>query len=405
MKLKPLLAVVALLAVLSAAVYFVGRPAKPTGVDPRLGQPLLTAASIDRASVLTLTENGRTVTLSKASAGGWTVQEYHGFPADFTKLSRLVSDLVGAKVERLVSQNPERIQGFNLGDARITLNDASGKAVWSLDLGKNAEGGGRLVRYDAETKAYLSRLSVFLDTDAKNWADAALLSLTSDDIAHVELSFAEAAPVVASRAKKEDPFAAADAPAGQQISRAKIDSLLSTIGTLRFSETSELTEPNAVAAKANAQTLTVKTFDGRSYTVSIGRKPEQKIMKAPEPGKAGATGPAALGSLADLAKPAAASTGTAASSSPPVPTPIESAGPAAVAGSTTETIPAGPVYAFITASDAAAPVNQLMAKRSFQVFESTFTTLPQTPADLFEPAPAPAASATPAPAPPTPGPN
>ena len=336
MKLKPLLAVVALLAVLSAAVYFVGRPAKPTGVDPRLGQPLLTAASIDQASVLTLTENGRTVTLSKASAGGWTVQEYHGFPADFTKLSRLVSDLVGAKVERLVSQNPERIQGFNLGDARITLNDASGKAVWSLDLGKNAEGGGRLVRYDAETKAYLTRLSVFLDTDAKNWADAALLSLKSDDIAHVELSFAGAAPVVASRAKKEDPFAAADAPAGQQLSRAKIDSLLSTIGTLRFSETSELTEPNAVAAKANAQTLTVKTFDGRSYTVSIGRKPEQKIMKAPEPGKAGATGPAALGSLADLAKPAAPNTGTAASSSAP----SESAGPAAVAGSTTETIPA-----------------------------------------------------------------
>lgn len=403
MKLKPLLAVVALLAVLSAAVYFVGRPAKPTGVDPRLGQPLLTAASIDQASVLTLTENGRTVTLSKASAGGWTVQEYHGFPADFTKLSRLVSDLVGAKVERLVSQNPERIQGFNLGDARITLNDASGKAVWSLDLGKNAEGGGRLVRYDAETKAYLSRLSVFLDTDAKNWADAALLSLKSDDIAHVELSFAEAAPVVASRAKKEDPFAAADAPAGQQLSRAKIDSLLSTIGTLRFSDTSDLAEPNAVAAKANARTLTMKTFDGRSYTVAIGRKPEQKIVKAPEPGKAGATGPAALGSLADLAKPAAPNTGTVASSS----TPSESAGPAAVAGSTTETIPAGPVYAFVTASDAAAPVNQLMAKRSFQVFESTFTTLPQTPADLFEPAPAPAASATPAsvPANPAPGPN
>ena len=401
MKLKPLLAVVALLAVLSAAVYFVGRPAKPTGVDPRLGQPLLTAASIDQASVLTLTENGRTVTLSKASAGGWTVQEYHGFPADFTKLSRLVSDLVGAKVERLVSQNPERIQGFNLGDARITLNDASGKAVWSLDLGKNAEGGGRLVRYDAETKAYLSRLSVFLDTDAKNWADAALLSLKSDDIAHVELSFAEAAPVVASRAKKEDPFAAADAPAGQQLSRAKIDSLLSTIGTLRFSDTSDLAEPNAVAAKANARTITMKTFDGRSYTVAIGRKPEQKIVKAPEPGKAGATGPAALGSLADLAKPAAPNTGTAASSSAP----SESAGPAAVAGSTTETIPAGPVYAFVTASDAAAPVNQLMAKRSFQVFESTFTTLPQTRADLFEPAPAPAASATPAPAPPTPGPN
>jgi len=403
MKLKPLLAVVALLAVLSAAVYFVGRPAKPTGLDPRIGQTLLTAASLDQASALTLTENGRTVTLNKLPAGGWAVQEYHGFPADFTKLSRLVGDLVGAKVERLVSQNPERLQGFNLGDARITLSDASGKAVWSLDLGKNAEGGGRLVRYDAETKAYLTRLSVFLDTEPKNWADASLLSLKTDDIAGVELSFAEGAPLVASRTKKEDPFTAADAPAGQQLSRAKIDSLLSTIGTLRFSDTSDLAEPNAVAAKANARTLAVKTFDGRSYRVAIGRKPEQKIVKAPEAGKAGGTGPTALGSVADLAKVAPSSGATTASA--PAPKPGESAGPAAVVENATETIPAGPVYAFVAASDAAAPVNQLMAKRSFQVFESTFTTLPQSRADLFEPAAAAAPGATPAPTSPAPGPN
>lgn len=402
MKLKPLLAVVALLAALSAAVYFAGRPAKPSGVDPRLGQPLLAAGSVDQASTLTLTENNRSVTLNKLPTGGWVVQDYHGFPADFTKLSRLVSDLVGAKVERLVSQNPERLKGFNLGDARVTFKDATGKAVWSLDLGKNAEGGGRLVRYDAETKAYLTRLSVFLDTDAKNWADASLLSLKSEDIAEVELSFAEGAPVVAARAKKEDPFTTANAPAGQQLSRAKIDSLLSSIGTLRFSDTSDLAEPNAVAAKANARTIAVKTFDGRSYRVAIGRKPEQKIVKAPEAGKTGATGPAALGSLTDLAKSAAPS---AKATTPATAAKPGEAGPAAVVESATETIPAGPVYAFITASDDDAPVNQLMTKRSFQVFESTFTTLPQARADLFEPAPAPAPSATPGPAASTPGPN
>lgn len=402
MKLKPLLAVVALLAALSAAVYFAGRPAKPSGVDPRLGQPLLAAGSVDQASTLTLTENNRSVTLNKLPTGGWVVQDYHGFPADFTKLSRLVSDLVGAKVERLVSQNPERLKGFNLGDARVTFKDATGKAVWSLDLGKNAEGGGRLVRYDAETKAYLTRLSVFLDTDAKNWADASLLSLKSEDIAEVELSFAEGAPVVATRAKKEDPFTTANAPAGQQLSRAKIDSLLSSIGTLRFSDTSDLAEPNAIAAKANARTIAVKTFDGRSYRVAIGRKPEQKIVKAPEAGKTGATGPAALGSLTDLTKSA---TPSATAATPATAAKPGEAGPAAVVESATETIPAGPVYAFITASDDDAPVNQLMTKRSFQVFESTFTTLPQSRADLFEPAPAPAPSATPAPAASTPGPN
>ncbi len=103
MKLKPLLAVVALLAALSAAVYFAGRPAKPSGIDPRVGLPLLAAANVDQASTLTLTENNRSVTLTKLPTGGWAVQEYHGFPADFTKLSRLISDLVGAMSPMIVN--------------------------------------------------------------------------------------------------------------------------------------------------------------------------------------------------------------------------------------------------------------------------------------------------------------
>jgi hypothetical protein len=54
-----------------------------------------------------------------------------------------------------------------------------------------------------------------------------------------------------------------------------------------------------------------------------------------------------------------------------------------------ETIPAGPVYAFITTSDPAAPINALMKKRAFQIYDWNFTSLPQKPDELFEPIPAP----------------
>ena len=54
-----------------------------------------------------------------------------------------------------------------------------------------------------------------------------------------------------------------------------------------------------------------------------------------------------------------------------------------------ETIPAGPVYAFITDSDAAAPVNELMKKRAYQVLDWNFSGLPQKPDELFEPIPPP----------------
>ena len=51
--------------------------------------------------------------------------------------------------------------------------------------------------------------------------------------------------------------------------------------------------------------------------------------------------------------------------------------------------PAGPVYAFIASSDPAAPVNALMKKRAFQIYDWNFTSLPQKPDELFEPVPAP----------------
>ncbi|MBL9208420.1 MAG: DUF4340 domain-containing protein [Opitutaceae bacterium] len=399
MKLKTLLVVVTLLALASLAAYYVGRPPKPTGTDPRLNQPLVAGNLLEQASALKITENGKTVSLAKGAGGTWSVAEYYGFPADFEKVARLAGDLTAAKVERLVTQNPERIKGFNFGNARLVFSDASGKELASLDLGKNAEGGGRLVRYGTEEKAYLSRLNAYLDTEPKNWADATLVSLKPEDISRVELTFGDgSAPVVATRAKKEDAFTATDAPAGERLRTSRVDSVISSLASLRFSDTSDPADANAVAAKAVARTVTLGTFDGKRVTLQIGRKPEQKIVKAPEAKKDGTTGPSALGSVADLAKAAAPAGAEKDSKS------TDSTGPAKVLEPVTETVPAGPVYVFIAHSDATAPINGLMAKRAFQVYESTFTGLPQARAELFEPippappAPTPAPAAAPAPA-------
>ena len=84
--------------------------------------------------------------------------------------------------------------------------------------------------------------------------------------------------------------------------------------------------------------------------------------------------------------------GAATPSSPTAPTPAPDA---KLLTPEFETIPAGPVFVSIAHSDAAAPVNALMAKRAFQIADYTFTSLPQKSADLFEPAPPPAPAAEP----------
>ena len=110
------------------------------------------------------------------------------------------------------------------------------------------------------------------------------------------------------------------------------------------------------------------TFDGTTTTIAVGRKPEEKRPKKPD-----------------------ATPLTSAATPPPKP---EDGSPAPPAKDEAlfDTIPAGPVYVFVTSSDEKAPVNALMKKRAFQVEDYVFTSLPEKPDDVFERrAPAPAA--------------
>ena len=409
MRLKTLVITVAILAILSGAVYFIQRPKPTASADARVGQPLADRATVEKAQKLRLTNQSKTVLLTRQPDATWRVATYYDFPADFQKLTRFVGDLTDAKLQRFVTANPERIARLEFKDTKIELLDSGDKPVWSVTLGKNADAGGRFIRFDAEEKAYLTNLSAWIDSDSKNWADAQILSLKPDEIAKVELTFPAtnlaagasepkpSGPVAAnagepaattltlSRAKKEDPWTADKTPPNQRVKSDKMSSVLTSVGTIRFSDTLDLTDPKVAEAKPHARTFKLTTFDGKTYTVTFARKPEEKKLKPPTPGADGKSGPAALGTTADLSK----------NPEPGTPNQEPSAKPKPLAPEF-ETIPAGPVFVTVASSDPAAPVNALMQKRAFEVSDYTFTGLPQSAADLFESVPTPAPAKSPA---------
>ncbi len=402
MKLKTLLLTIATLAVASAIVYFTNRPAQSGSTDPRVGTPLVDRAALEKAATMNFADQGKTIEFAKQTDGSWRVVSYYDFPADLAKLSQFVGELQNVKVERLVSVNPERLARYEFKDTWFNLLDGAGKKLASVTLGKNAEGGGRLVRFGNEPKAYLVRLSAFFDTEARNWADAQLVNRKSDDIAQVEIGFTDAPAVVARRARREEPFVADKAPAGQRLKADKITSLLGSLTSLRFTDTNATDDANAVAAKQHLRTFKLTTFDGQTLTVALGRKPEQKIVKIPEPAKdPQKAGPTALLAKADE-KPKTESAPDSANPEPTTQNPkpdASASGPAKALEPVTETIPAGPVFAFVTSADGKSPIDALMQKRAFQIYEYTFTSLPQKPDELFEAVPAPPpAPAAPAPA-------
>ena len=178
-----------------------------------------------------------------------------------------------------------RLARLEFKDTTIALLDSTGQALWTLTLGKDAEGGGRFVRFGDEKKGYVANLGLFIDSTAKNWADSLLVDLKPDDISGVEITFDYAAPVTATREKKEGAWVATAAPAGQRIKGDRIISLLSSFTSLRFEDTAELTDANVEAARKHSRTVKLTTFDHKTINVDLGRKPEQKIVKPAETAK------------------------------------------------------------------------------------------------------------------------
>ncbi len=206
MKLKTLSIVVVILFLASAAVFIANRPAKLAGVDPRIGHALVDHSVLAKAPKITLEDAGKSVVIARNPAGDWIIDNYYGFPADFSKLTQFADQLSKAKIDRFVTTDPARIARYDFGHDSISLADASGKTLWSLDLGKTLDSGGRLVRYHGEKKVFLSRLQLWMDSSAKNWADSTLVSLKLDDIAGIGIEFPGSSTLELTRTKKGAPF-------------------------------------------------------------------------------------------------------------------------------------------------------------------------------------------------------
>lgn len=378
MKLKSIVRTIAILAALSAVAFFATRPTPAPVADTRIGQPLADRAIVEKATTLRLNDQGKTVTLVRQADATWKVASYHDFPADFSKLATFIGSLTDAKLERLVTSSPARIALLEFKDTKIELLDATDKELWTVTLGKNPDtGSGRYVRYGAEAKAFLASLSAYLDTESKNWANTELLALKVDDVAKIEIPFvaanaSEPTSLTLSRATKDAPWTAEKTPEGQKLKADKIAAVLSSLSSIRFSETNDLTDANAVAAKANERLFKIETFDKKVLKIALGRKPEEKKLKPITPPAEGQSALSSLGTAADMLKKDADGK------------PAEPAKPIAPEF---ETIPAGPVFVNIASSDASASVNALMQKRAFQISDYTFTSLPQKSEELFEPAP------------------
>ncbi|GAB5558537.1 MAG: hypothetical protein SynsKO_01840 [Synoicihabitans sp.] len=362
MNLKILSISVLVLAVLSGIVAWINRPAAPANADPRVGTSLLENIDVNAATAFTVANNDDSVALARDESGAWSVESYHGLPADEDKLRRLMQDLNEANLARVVTRNPERAARLNLGEASVAVTAGD---THRIVFGQSASRGGRYVKLAEADDApvYLTPATTFIDALPKNWAKSDLTSFDPADIQAVTLTLEDGSTVDVHRETVEATWTAKNTPEGKQLRLQPITSLLTSFNSLRFTNTAEPSATDVVDAAAAARAFTLTTFDGETLHLKLGRRPEETVVKS-EPENP-------VDAIADLTSGADSAPETAEEA-------LEDL---------TETIPAGPVFAFIEGPAQLAPLAKFTRTLAFEVSSYSFTSLPTDADAIWEDAP------------------
>lgn len=341
----PLTLTVVVLAAIVAVLLWLRRPEAPdTAPDPRVGAPLLDAATVTAAQQLTLTSGENSTTLEKQADGTWTVSERFDLPADFDKLRRLVGELSEAKVTRFVTAASDRLARLELGRATVTIHGAGTPTV--LRFGRTSSSGSAFLTFsDQYGPAYETPANPWIDASPAGWVQKKVLSFTAAEVARARFAFPGELPdLVASRSAAGEPWTVGEGGVEGQFRQEEVDRFLGQYLNASFSEAKPLTDPDAAAALAAAEDLfTVTLFDGREFALRIGRRP---APPAPEP--------------------------------PPVP---EGTEPGDV--ETPPAPPAGPVFIFYTLPEGESPWRAPLEEAALEYYEYLYTSRPKKPTEFF----------------------
>ncbi len=215
------LAVAALL-VISGAIYLSGQRNRPRDPHDAVLLPSL-AGELNTVTALAVRRGGATPTVTVHEQGGrWTVAERGDYPADVSKLRRLLLALSDAKIVEEKTSNPASFSTIGVQDpslpgatgAEISVTARDGKHT--LIVGKPV-GEGNFVRRGGENTSYSVEPGISFEAEPRYWIDSRLIDIKAESIQSIALKPAGGpAYVVRRAAANKESFTLDGVPAGRQ---------------------------------------------------------------------------------------------------------------------------------------------------------------------------------------------
>ena len=217
------LLVIAALLVIGIASFLSSRRNAPHGTHdaplfPALAGELATVSSLD------IRKGSKSPTVSLHKAGEqWTVAQRADYPADVSKLRKLLLSLSDAKIIEEKTSDPANFPLIGVDDP--TSATALGtEIVFAVKDGSHTvivgkpSGEGNFVRRGGEKTSYLETPGIYVESEPRFWIDTKLLDIPADNIDRIDYKPVAGAPyavhrVAAPAASPAPPPAGAPPPA------------------------------------------------------------------------------------------------------------------------------------------------------------------------------------------------
>lgn len=301
---------------LSAAVIVIritGKTSAAGSTDRKPGQTLFASFPAQEISRIRIDGGASLVTLEKRDHK-WVVGERDGYPANGTYANEFLRTLNQLEVTRGIEAGPSFAARFGMDESAkaeeehgltATFFDASGKELAKVTLGKNINSGaqdeqalmmggggsvGRYIRNHADESGFYASAELFssISADPARWLSMDFINLEKvKSISVSEEGKADKAWKVSRESADVSQFKLENAKPEEVLNTTEAQPLNELFSYARFDDVLSAAEVEAKVDQSKQRTVTIETFEGFVYTITLAP------AKSPAAEKEGEASPAA----------------------------------------------------------------------------------------------------------------
>ncbi|MEZ4743965.1 MAG: DUF4340 domain-containing protein [Bdellovibrionota bacterium] len=267
------LVVIAIIAVVSKSINSSNKDA-----DPMIGQTIMAQADTTKISNIEISrDNDHKVSLVMDEKHAWHLQT-DNFPADAAKILQFIENLTSAKIVRKMGTNKEIYPSLGLDNATNVVIKAKDQELLHIKIGSQRKGGGAYISLNTNDNSYLLSKNLSVFADANDWELKVIANVESKDIKTVEF-ISKSATSKLTRESADKDFLLDGIKEGEELNKSSANALANILTGIRY--TSRVESDNALAKNAleQASKAIITTYDGRTYTVTVGKVGEKDSEK------------------------------------------------------------------------------------------------------------------------------